>query len=198
MPAKQRLSKQRFSIPFTFFLLPFVCVLAPAAASAQDRVLGQFGAAVTWNQFPDNSGPGTQQTILDLGWTLSGARAFNRWLSVTAEVGISDNLMSSETTHRSEDNLVYTALAGPRATSRFFHRKGSSPYDIRLFGQMLAGAQISDLFPGGRAIQPGGGVDIKTNHRFSFRSQWDHTFVRGQHAISGSRWLTGIVIDFTE
>jgi hypothetical protein len=198
MPAKQRVFNQRLSISFSFFLLPFVCLLAPATASAQDRVLGQIGAAVTWSQFPDNSGPGTQQTFLDLGWTLSGARAFSRWFSATAEVGMSDNLMSSPTTHRSEANVVYTALAGPRFTSRFFHRKGSSPYDIRVFGQMLAGAQISDLFAGGRAIQPGGGVDIKTTHRFSFRSEWDHTFVRGQHAISGSRWLTGIVIEFTE
>ena len=93
---------------------------------------------------------------------------------------------------------MYGALASPRFVTRVFHRDGNGSGGFRVFGQLLAGAQISDLFPGGRAIQPGGGIDIKTNHGFSFRSEWDQTFVRGQRAISQSRWLTGIVIDFTE
>jgi hypothetical protein len=167
-------------------------------ASAQDRIKGQIGAAISWNQFPDNSGPDKHQTFLDLGWTISGARTLTEWLSLTAEVSVSDNLMPSETTHRNEGNRVYAALAGPRFTSRVFHRGGRSPYDFRIFGQLLAGGQISDLFPGGRAIQPGGGIDIKTPRGFSFRSEWDRTFVRGQHEISQFRWLTGIVIDIKD
>jgi hypothetical protein len=167
-------------------------------ASAQDRVRGQIGAALTWNQFPDNSGPGSHQTFLGLGWTMSGARTLTEWLSLTGEVGVADELRPSETTHRNESNRVFAALAGPRFTSRVFHRGGSSPYDFRIFGQVLGGGQTSDVFAGGRTIQPGGGIDIKTTRGFSFRSEWDRAFVRGQHPISQFRWLTGIVIDVKE
>ena len=174
----------------------FVMVFGHAGeVSAQERVLGQIGAAITWNQFPDNSRPGTQQTFLDLGWTLSAARALTDRLSVAGEVGISANLLTSETTHRKETNRVYSALAGPRFTSHPFHVKSYGPTLFRVFGHLLVGAQTSDQFPGGRAIQPGGGIDISISHAVSFRSQFDHTFVQGQRAISGSRFLTGIVID---
>jgi len=167
-------------------------------ATAQDRVRGQIGAAVTWNQFPDNSGPGSQQTFLDLGWTLSAARSLTDRLSVAGEVGVSANLLTSEVTHRQESNNVYSALIGPRFTTPVFHVDGRSPLDFRVFAQLLGGAQTSDSYPGGRAIQPGVGIDIKTKRGFNFRSEWDHTFVRGQPAISQSRWLTGVVVELRD
>ena len=70
---------------------------------AQDLASGpDLGAAVTFNQFPDNSGPDRHQTFNDLGWTLSAARTLTDSLSIAGEVGISDNLMPSETTNRNE------------------------------------------------------------------------------------------------
>jgi hypothetical protein len=48
--------------------------------------------------------------------------------------------------------------------------------------------------PGGRAIQPGAGVDFFIRSGITIRDQLDYCFVRGAgHGLSGSRVLVGIV-----
>jgi hypothetical protein len=88
---------------------------------------------------------------------------------------------------------VYAIGVGPRVASPFLHVDGRDPLDFRVFAQVLAGGMTSDVIAGGRIIQPGFGADFGLRSGAILRFEWDHAFVRGSRALSGSRVLAGLV-----
>lgn len=93
-------------------------------------------------------------------------------------------------------NHVRTALMGLRfyAPTIHFQRRGDDQ-TLKLFGQILGGAQWSSVVPRRRAIQPGFGVDIGTPQPIVVRVQFDYTSVRGPvRDLSTGRILFGVVV----
>jgi hypothetical protein len=137
------------------------------------------------------------KTVPDFGWAVSAARNITDRFAIAGEIGgfanIWDSWASVRTTHR-EVNHVHSLMIGPRVATRFLHVGGRDPLDVRVFGQVLAGAAVSEMIPGGRAVQPGGGVDVATRSGVIIRSEVDYCFARDQvRKISGGRWLFAIV-----
>ena len=136
------------------------------------------------------------KTVPDLGWALSGARNITDRFAIAGEVGgfgnVWDSWASVHSNHR-EINHVHSLMVGPRVATRFFHF-GRDPQDLRVFGQVLAGVAVSELLPGGRAVQPGAGMDFATRSGVIVRWQLDYCFARDQvRKISGGRALLAIV-----
>ena len=137
------------------------------------------------------------KTVPDFGWALSGARNFTDRFAIAGEIGgfgnVWDSWASVHTKHR-EINHVHSLMAGPRVATRFLHIGGHDPLDLRVFGQVLAGVAVSEVVPGGRAVQPGGGVDVAMRSGLILRSEMDYCFARDEvRKISGGRWLLAIV-----
>jgi hypothetical protein len=142
---------------------------------------------------------GQQKTFPDFGWSLSVGANLGTWLTILGEADGYANYYDVTDTRpgygaHSAVNHVYAFLAGPRVHSRFLH-VGKTPYanDLRIFGQLLAGARVSEQVSSGRAIQPGAGIDVHTKHGFNVRTEWDYCFVSGSGGLSGGRWLVGLV-----
>jgi hypothetical protein len=143
---------------------------------------------------------GEQKTFPDFGWSLSVGANLGTWLTILGEADGYANYYDVPDTRpgygaHAAVNHVYAFLAGPRVHSRFLH-VGRTPYanDLRVFGQLLAGIRVSEVLSGGRAIQPGAGVDVHTKYGFTVRTELDYCFVSGSgRGLSGGRGLVGIV-----
>jgi hypothetical protein len=188
-------------------------ILAPVqAASAQltlgvDTPRGEISAGFSFNGTTDVNIPPlcgklslpctSPKTFPDAGWALSAARNITDQFAVAGEISGFGNVWDSWATvhanHR-EINHVHSFMAGPRVATRFLHISGRDPLDLRVFGQVLAGAVVTELDAGGRAVQPGGGVDVATRSGLILRSEVDYCFRRDQiRKVSGGRWLVAIV-----
>ena len=155
-------------------------------------------AAVLFADFRKDHGE--QKTFPDFGWSLSVGANVGAWVAL---VGEADGYANGYDVPDSRPgygahaavNKVYSFLAGPRIHSRFLH-VGRAPYanDLRIFGQALAGFRTSQVVKGGRAIQPGAGVDVHTRYGFTVRTELDYCVVSGSGGgLSGGRWLVGLV-----
>jgi len=187
------------------------------AASAQDPGFqltpgidtpkAEFVAAFTMNDFRDvNLKPTCLAMALpclsgkefpDLGWSLSGARAINDWLTLTGEIAVANNTWYAQLAERHyDDNHVYSFMLGPRITTPFMHKGGRDPLDFRLFGQFLFGAETAEVVEGGNAKRPGVGVDMHTRTGMIVRMQYDYTLVQQAsqpRKLSSARLLVGVV-----
>ena len=148
------------------------------------------------HQFPDCSRTqpspspcSTPKTFPDFGWAVSVARYVNDWFAITGEVSAFayDEFPSG----RREVNHVHAFMAGPKFHTRIHGRQR----DVRVFGQVLVGAEVSNVFAGGLAVQPGGGVDFNATRLAAFRLQFDYGVVPRQGGnLSGPRALFGMVL----
>jgi hypothetical protein len=187
------------------------------AASAQDPGFqltpgidtpkAEFVAAFTMNDFIDvNLKPTCLEMALpclsgkefpDVGWSLSGARAINDWLSLTGEIAVANNTWSSHPASRHpDDNHVYSFMFGPRVTTPFMHKGGRDPVDFRVYGQFLFGAETAELVEGGNAKRPGVGIDVHMRSGMIVRLQYDYTLVQQANQprkLSSGRLLAGVV-----
>jgi hypothetical protein len=197
--------------------LVLAALAVACAASAQDPGFqltagvdtpkAEFVAAVTMNDFIDvNMKPTcfemalpclSGKTFPDVGWSLSGARAINDWLSLTGEIAVANNVWSSQLGERHpDDNHVYSFMLGPRITTPFMHKGGRDPLDFRLFGQFLFGAETAEVVEGGNAKRPGVGIDMHTRSGMIVRMQYDYTLVQQANQprkLSSGRLLVGVV-----
>jgi hypothetical protein len=155
-------------------------------------------AAVLFADFRKDRGE--QKTAPDFGWSLSVGANLGAWLTMLGEADGYANYYDAPDTRpgygaHAAVNHVYAFLAGPRVHSGFLH-VGKTPYanDLRVFGQLLTGIRVSETLSGGRAIQPGAGVDVHTKYGFTVRNELDYCFVSGSgRGLSGGRWLVGLV-----
>jgi hypothetical protein len=139
-----------------------------------------------------------QKEFPDIGWSLSINANISARFALVGEVNGYANYYTPPTPRYGAKGLfnqVHDLLAGSRVQSRFFRVGGGRhTADIRVFGQVLGGIRVSEVVPGGRAIQPGAGVDFFIRSGITIRDQLDYCFVRGAgHGLSGSRALVGIV-----
>jgi hypothetical protein len=59
---------------------------------------------------------------------------------------------------------------------------------------VLWGARASDVGNGGRAVQPGGGIDFHTKSGLTVRNEIDYCLVSAaRRGVSGGRWIIGVV-----
>lgn len=124
-----------------------------------------------------------------LGVSLSISGNLGPYIGMVANV---DRFASSE---NGVDDSVQDFLAGLRVQSRFFRvGRGRDMRDLRIFAHVLAGIRDSDRLVGGRAIQPGLGVDFHTKQGIALRYEFDHCFVAGPgRGLSGGQFLFGLV-----
>ena len=165
----------------------------------------EFGAAVTMQNPRDVNGrPQCELYSLpcasgkefgDVGWSLSSAYNFTEKLGIVGEVaGFENTWLEAGHSHESV-NHVLSLMAGPRAASTVMHTGGANPNDTRVFVQLLAGAQVSDLTPTTLAIRPGGGIDILTRTGLIVRLGLDYTFTSAEgRDLSGGRFVVGLVV----
>lgn len=189
-----------------------ICLFDSRPAAAQvlegETVPGDVGVAFTLNGLPNvNARPdceelglpctGSGKTVAGGGWAVVGSRNFTEHVGVTGEVGLFHNLWDSaqsiHTSHR-EDNVVHFVMIGPRVSSAFQSSGGRSRSEARFFGQCLIGLAGGDVVIGGRALQPGAGLDVRLPSSVIIRIQLDYTFVPSSgRSISGSRALFALV-----
>jgi hypothetical protein len=136
------------------------------------------------------------KTFPDLGLSASPAGAITSTLALVGEVGVYANGWYVDRTARGQrTNHVRFALAGVRGQFGRFQPDRSRPEVLRVFGQLLAGWQVSTEVPTGRALQPGIGVDLLLTNGLVIRGQLDHRSVREEpRDLSGGRFLFAIVI----
>jgi hypothetical protein len=181
-----------------------------ASAQQPDLSLGvvtpaaEFAAAVTMQDPKDvNSRPFCEQYSLpcasgkefgDVGWSLSAGYSLTENLAIVGEVAAFENTWVVQRQSRTLVNHALSLTAGPRFASRFLHEGGPNPNDTRVFVQLLAGVQASDLATTGFAIRPGAGVDISTRTGVIVRLGLDYllTSATGRD-LSGGRFLMGLV-----
>ena len=86
------------------------------------------------------------KTFPDFGWSLSGARAISDWLALTGEVAVANNTWYSRPLATSPGRQSrHSFTIGPRLATPFLHKSGGDPIDFRVFGQVLFGAQVSNV-----------------------------------------------------
>jgi hypothetical protein len=143
---------------------------------------------------------GEQKEFPDFGWSLSVGANLGAWFTIAGEADGYGNYYTHPPATPGYGgygaiNHVHDLLAGPRVHSRFLHvGSGRDASDLRVFGQVLAGIRVSEVVAGGRAIQPGAGVDVHTKRGVTIRIETDHCFVTDSgRGLSGGRWLIGIV-----
>jgi hypothetical protein len=103
-------------------------------------------------------------------------------------------------------NQVTSLLIGPRISTPFFYPGNGDREPGRFFGQLLAGAEASDVVPLRPAIQIGGGVDVIVPgggsrgfapgppHDMTFRLAIDYRVTPGRgRNLSGWRFVFGVV-----
>ena len=120
---------------------------------------------------------------------------FTEKIGLVGEVAGFENTWLAAGQSRESVNQVRSLMAGPRAASAFMHTGGMSPDDTRVFVQLLAGIQVSNLTPTRLAIRPGGGLDVSTRTGVIVRLGLDYTFPSPEaRDLSGGRFIPGIVI----
>jgi hypothetical protein len=176
----------------------------PAFSAGVAAPAGEFAAAVTMQSPKDvNVRPLCEQLALpcisgkefgDVGWSLSAGYSLTENVGLVGEVAGFQNTWLAAGQARSSVNSAHSLMAGPRLATRFFHEGGAHPNDTRVFAQVLAGVQLSDLAAAGRAFRPGGGVDISTRTGVIVRLGIDYlvTSAPGRD-LSGGRFILGLV-----
>jgi hypothetical protein len=176
----------------------------PAFSVGVPTPAAEFAAAVSLNGPKDvNSTPLCQQLSLpctsgkefgDVGWSLSGDYNLTENVGVVGEVAVFDNMWLAPRQTRDSVNHVRSLMAGPRLATRFLHEGGRAPTDSRLFAQLLAGTQASDLAAAGAAVRVGGGLDVSTRTGVIVRLGLDYlvTSAPGRD-LSGGRFILGLV-----
>ncbi len=165
----------------------------------------ELGAAVTMQDPRDVNGrPQCEQYSLpcasgkefgDVGWSLSTAYNFTEKFGLVSEVAGFENTWLEPRHSHETVNHVHSLMGGPRAASAFMHTGGMNPNDTRVFVQVMAGIQVSDLTPTTLAIRPGGGLDIMTRTGLIVRLGMDYTFTSTEgRDLSGGRFVAGIVV----
>lgn len=144
---------------------------------------------------------GQQREFPDGGWSLSAGANLGPWVAIVGEADGYANYYTAPASRpgygaQEAVNHVHDFLAGPRIQSRFVRvGSGRDGRDVRIFGQVLAGLRVGEVFAGGRAVQPGAGVDVYTPRGLTIRFEADHCFVNGSgRGLSGGRMLIGIVL----
>jgi hypothetical protein len=165
----------------------------------------EFAVSLTMQAPVDVNGParcvqlslpcGSGKEFGDVGWSLSTAYNFTEQLGLVGEVAGFENTWLEPRHSHDTVNHVHSLMGGPRATSRFMHTGGANPNDTRVFVQMMAGVQVSDLTPTRFAVRPGGGLDILTRTGLIVRLGLDYTFTSTEgRDLSGARFVAGFVI----
>ena len=165
----------------------------------------EFGAGITMQSPPDVNGPArcVQRSLPcasgkefgDLGWLLSSAFYVNERIGLVSEVAGFENTWLEPGHSRESVNHVHSLMGGPRAASSFTHTKGVNADETRLFVQILAGVQVSDLTPTTVAIRPGAALDILTKTGLIVRVGLDYTFTStDMRVLSGGRFVAGLVV----
>lgn len=136
------------------------------------------------------------KTVPDAGVSVIYARNISEHFAIVGEAGIYDNVWDSAATvhanHR-EGNQVLSAVIGPRLSTGFLTFGGPRPSTLRAFGQVGVGVEVSGMVPGGKAVRPGAGVDLKTMHFVLLRLELDYSFVPStMRSIGGGRVLLAV------
>jgi len=199
---------RRLVLRSIFALLAFAGVASaqgPAISLIEPAPSAEFGAAITMQSPRDvNARPQCEYYSLpcasgkefgDVGWSLSTAYSFTEKFGLVGEVaGFENSWLDGGHSHELV-NHVHSLMGGPRAASRFTHSKGVNSDDTRVFVQIVAGVQVSDLTPTTLALRPGAGLDILTRSGLIVRLGLDYTFTSTERRdLSGSRFVAGLVV----
>jgi hypothetical protein len=184
---------------------PFASAQTPEITVVSTTPAAEFGAALTMQSPPDVNG--RPQCVMrslpcasgkefgDVGWSLSTAYNFTEQVGLVGEVAAFDNTWLEAGRSRDSVNHVHSFMGGPRAASPFKRSGAANPNDTRLFLQLMAGVQVSDLTPTRLALRPGGGLDILTRTGLIVRLGLDYTFTSAEgRDLSGSRFVIGLVV----
>lgn len=151
------------------------------------------------------------RTFPDFGWVVQGAVTtlphvalvgetsvyFNRWDTVAVNV-----------VDRARENRAWAFLAGPRVMTGFLHMTSLSERSgfvgakelgkigYRVFGQLLAGPEVSNVAPTRLAIQPGAGIDFKLSYPGAWlRVAGDYRSTHGEpRNLSTGRAMLALVV----
>jgi hypothetical protein len=133
------------------------------------------------------------RTFPDFGISFAAGLNVTDWFGLVGEISLYNNNWVARDSMNTVNHLS-SYLAGPRLRVHLTSSSEKWAYDIHVFGQVLAGNVTSQSFPGGRAIQPGAGIDFHSPRGFDIRVQYDHCFLPGQSRdLPGDRILLGVV-----
>ena len=135
------------------------------------------------------------KTVPDAGVALSVHGRITPHVALVGELSTWANIWYLDGTSAGRrTNHVRAALAGVRAQTNVRPSHGRNAIDVVFFGQLLAGPQVSSVMPGSRAVQPGGGADVRINERITVRCEVDYIKVpAGERDLSTSRLMIGVV-----
>jgi hypothetical protein len=137
---------------------------------------------------------GTGKTFGDYGGLVSGTVRMSDVVSLVGEAGLYANMWQPGDSPYATANQVRAALAGVRLSSPIFQPAHRDPQRLRLFAQLLYGVETSDAVPGGRALQPGAGVDFTTRYPVRIRVEADYAVVEHRvRDLSAGRILVALV-----
>jgi len=182
------------------------CAQGPELTIVSGTPAAEFGASITMQTPEDVNGPAlcarlslpcaSGKEFGDVGWSLSAAYNFTEKRGFVGEVAGFDNTWLEARHARESVNHVYSLMGGPRASSPFMPTGGAKPNDTRVFVQLLAGVEVSDLTATRLAIRPGGGLDILTRTGLIVRLGLDYTFTSTEgRDLSGARFVAGVVVE---
>ena len=130
----------------------------------------------------------------DPGVTIAFAKNIIPSLALVLEGGVYRNVWESAATFQEpteEVNTVLGFMLGPRVSKGIGDR-------VRIFGQVLVGARMSEMVEGSNAIQPGVGLDLATPAGVRVRFQLDYCIMRdpppGPRSLTAARSLIGVVV----
>jgi len=133
------------------------------------------------------------RTFPDFGFALSATLPVHPRLAIVGESSVFANRWFDAA--RTESTTIKAFLGGVRVQTRTFRPKHDPP--ARVFGQLLAGGQWSDLMPGRAAVQPGMGIEIGWAQSRAVKVEFDYTIAHGPvRDLSGVRTVIGVVFGF--
>ena len=144
------------------------------------------------------------KTMPDGGLSLLASGYLNEFVGITGELSTYANMWLAlapcaysprlpQGCPTDQTNHVHAALAGLRIRSRLIHDVGSTRW--RLFGELLAGPEWSDLGPRHHVLQPGIGADDYLQNGLIVHVEYAYRFSPDDgRDLSTGRFLVGLVV----
>jgi hypothetical protein len=151
------------------------------------------------------------RTFPDFGLVVQAAFAVQPHIALVGEASMYANRWDTVAVNpvdERRENHAQALLVGPRVMTGFFHMasllrqtslvhaKELGNVGYRVFAQLLAGPEMSQIAPTRFAIQPGVGVDVKLSYPTAWlRVSGDYRSTRGgPRNLSSGRAMAGLVV----
>ena len=153
----------------------------------------------------------SSRTFPDFGLVLQAAVAVQPHVALIGEASMYVNRWDTVAVNpvdQRRENHARALLAGPRVMTGYFHlvslshrassfrNKEGGKVGYRVFAQLLAGAEMSQVAPTRLAIQPGVGLDAKLSYPNTWlRVSGDYRSTKGEpRNLSSGRAMIGLVV----